>query len=115
MDRYTTARQGMVKQVRVREYDDEAKYLQVEIKSPTDLPLAAWQSASTDKKHVDEIDIAVPLDAQIRVGDLVAIEIDIRSPWVEEQRFRGALEVGEPDVLEVMVEDGMIEEANDDS
>ena len=106
----------MVKQVRVREYDDEAKYLQVEIKSPTDLPLAAWQSSSDgDKKHVDEIDIAVPLDAQIRVGDLVVIEIEIRSPWVEEQRFRGALEVGEPDVLEVMVEDGMIEEANDDS
>lgn len=106
-------RQGMVKTVTVREYEDEAKFLRVSIKSPTDLPLAAWSSASSGvTRHVDEFDIALPLNAHVRPGDLVAFRVQITQPYNEEQRFQLALDVGQDDddVLEVNVEDGMIEE-----
>lgn len=105
----------MVKTVTVREYNDEAKFLEVTVKAPTELPVAAWQSSSSDNnRHVDQFDIALPLDMQVRPGDVVALHVQISNPFVESNRFRPALEVGEPE-LEVMVEDGMIEEANDDS
>ena len=111
-------RQGMVKTVTVREYEDEAKFIRVTIKSPTDLPLAAWASSSSGTtRHVDEFDIALPLNAQVRPGDLVAFRIQITQPYNERQRFQLALDVGEDDdnhgteVLEVNVEDGMKAEA----
>jgi len=105
-------RQGMVKTVTVREYEDEAKYLQVTIKAPTDLPVAGWQSNSNTNRHVDEIQMAVPLDVVLNPGDVVAIHIQINAPYAEGNRFRPALEVGdtEADVLDVMVEKSMIGE-----
>ena len=105
-------RQGMVKAVRVREYEDEAKFLVVQIKAPTQLPVAGWQSSSNTSRHIDEIDIAVPLDTAVRPGDVVAIHIQISNPFTEGARFRPALEVGatESDVLDVMVEESMIAE-----
>lgn len=129
-------RQGMVKTVTVKEYEDEAKHIRVSIKVPTKLPIAGWQSSSNKQtRHVDEVDIAFPLDVQVRPGDLVAIRVEITDPYTETQRFRPALEVGkdydvevldddddddddEPvgvaDVLEVMVEAGMEDEAKED-
>ena len=104
----------MVKTVTVREYNDEAKFLEVTVKAPTDLPLAAWQSSSSDNnRHVDQFEIALPLDMQVRPGDVVALHVQISNPFVESNRFRPALEVGEPDAIDVMVEEGMIEEADD--
>ena len=112
-------RQGMVKTVTVREYEDEAKFIKVTIKAPTELPLAQWQSGSGNNRHTDEIDMAFPLDAQVRPGDMVAFRVQIVSPVVESTRFRPALEAtfaeaGNDDVLDVMVEDGMIEKGTDD-
>ena len=108
-------RQGMVKTVTVREYEDEAKFIKVSIKAPTELPLAQWQSGSGNNRHVDEIDLALALDAQVRPGDMVAIRVQIVSPVVESTRFRPALEAtfaeaGNDDVLDVMVEQGMADE-----
>jgi len=106
-------RQGMVKTVTVREYDDEAKYLRVEVKAPTDLPLAEWTSSSSKKvRHVDELSFALPLDAIVRPGDIVAIHVQISNPFAEGNRFRPALEVGDSDeeVLDVMIEESMISE-----
>jgi len=109
-------RQGMVKTVTVREYEDEAKYIRVTIKAPTELPVAAWQTSSSNARHVDEIDMAFPLDAIVRPGDMVAFRVQIVSPVVESTRFRPALEASFTeahdldDVLDVMVEDGMIAE-----
>lgn len=104
-------RAGIVKSVRVRDYENEAKFLVVEIKNLTTLPKAQWQSSSDDSLHVEEFSIVMPLDAQVRVGDLCHTTVIIDAPFTEAQRFRPALEVGEPieddDVLEVMVEEGM--------
>ena len=104
-------RQGMVKTVTVREYEGEAKFLRVTIKAPTTLPVAAWQSGSKETPHVDEFDIALPLTAKVRPGDIVAFRVQISTPFIESQRFQLALDVGESsdDVLEVMVEDAMRE------
>ena len=107
-------RQGMVKTVTVREYEDEPKYIRVTIKAPTELPVAAWQSSSSQNRHVDEIDMAFSLDAQVRPGDFVAFRVQIVSPVVESARFQPALEASvsaASDVLDVNVEDGMKEEA----
>ena len=104
-------RQGMIKTVTVREYNDEPKYLRVDIKAPTDLPVAEWQSSSADMaRHIDTITMALPLDAVVRPGDVVAIHVQISNPFAEGNRFRPALEVGntEADVLDVMVEESMI-------
>jgi len=104
-------RQGMVKSVTVREYEGEAKFLRVTIKAPTDLPVAEWQSSDKKPVHVDELNVALPLTAKVRPGDVVAFRIQINAPFREDQRFQLALDVGESDeeVLEVMVEDAMKE------
>lgn len=110
-------RQGMIKSVRVREYNDEAKFLVVEIKAPTELPVAQWTSGSAEvSRHVDEISMAVPLDSIVRPGDVVAMHIQISNPFAEGNRFRPALEVGdtEADVLDVMVEESLINESKED-
>jgi len=110
-------RQGMVKTVTVREYEDEAKYLKVTIKAPTDLPIAGWVSSSSKtSRHVDEIQMAVPLDTILNPGDVVAIHVQINAPYAEGNRFLPALEVGdtESDVLNVMVEESMIGEGSGD-
>jgi hypothetical protein len=85
-------RQGMVKQVTVREFNNEAKFLKVTVKVPTDLPIGHW-STDAFEKNVDEVTFSVPLDMAIRPGDLVGIHIQIEEPH-ESVRFQPALEAG---------------------
>lgn len=63
--------------------------------------------------QVDELVLSLPVDAQVNPGDVVAISMLFESPTTA--RFQPALEAsnGDEDELEVMVEDGMVEEAHD--
>ena len=88
---YEIVRQGMVKQVTVREYEGEAKFLKVTVKVPTDLPIGHW-TLDGSERNVDEVTFSTDLHAAVRPGDVVGIHILIEEPASELERFRPALE-----------------------
>lgn len=72
------------------------------------------QTYYSENKHVDEIMLSLPVDSRVNPGDVASVTVAFQSPFGD--RFRPALEVSngdDDDVLDVMVEDGMIDEAKE--
>lgn len=88
---------------------DDVRYIEatVHIKMDED-----YESPYGGKVTVD-LPIPLPITTEINPGDVANVTISTQNPFG--RRFVGALTVGnEEEPLEVMVEQGMIEEAADD-
>ena len=102
------SRAGIVDRVEaVRNSAGDVIRLNVKVRAETEYQ----QTYYRDNKHVDEIVFSLAVDSQVNPGDVVSIQMQFASPFGD--RFRPALEAstGDDDALEVMVEDGMVEEA----
>ena len=103
-------RPGVVEGVEAVRQGKEVLYLKTKLRFETEFKTAYY----SDDNKVDEISIALPVDAAVNPGDVVALQIQFANPLG--QRFVPALEVStDEDVLDVMVEDGLIEEADAES
>lgn len=81
-------RAGIVDKVEaVRNNSGEVLRLALKVRAETEYQEIYY----SDKKHVDEISVSVPVDAGINPGDLVSITMTFANPVG--QRFAPALEV----------------------
>jgi len=108
-------RAGIVDRVEAVRKSGEVLRLNVKVRVETEYSTQYYN----DDKHIDEMVFSLPVDSGVNPGDLVSISMQFANPIG--QRFQPALEAStvdedeDDDVLEVMVEDGMIEEADADA
>ena len=103
---------GIIDKVRaVRGNDDEVLYVEatIHVKMGDDYKGVYGYDVST------ELVLPLPVTTEVNPGDVAEVTFSTRNPFG--QRFVGALTVGnedeDEDALDVMVEDGMVEEVSD--
>jgi hypothetical protein len=86
------SRVGIVDAVAARRDSGEVKYLVASVRFETEIE---DEYSYSDKKRVDNVDIAVPVAAGVNPGDVVELHVQFISPFG--QRFQPALTVSESD------------------
>lgn len=115
---------GIVDKVRAIRSNDEVRYLEATVH----VSMSEEYVGTYGGKVTVDLSIPLPITTEINPGDVCQVSLDFVAPFGH--RFQPALEVGEDhgvevldddddgepvgvaDVLEVMVEDGMIEESS---